>query len=217
MIYTDDIIAYQWAIFLKALNLGILLGGCYDFFRVIRIVFRLDTKLRIAFDFIYCLWAGFLTFSFLLNENFGFLRLYIIITAAMGFLAWYFTFGKIIAKSAVLLRKVLRFVLSPFAALWRIIRKFAEKRLSKTKINLLNFAARTKSLLKKHVTIVYNILCLNVSKAFSFCGGKAGKEPERIESKGTQRTEEGTSAQNRGRCIRDLSSLFPDINAGPDQ
>ena len=39
MIYTKDIMGYQWDLLLKAINLGILLGGCYDFFRMIRIVF----------------------------------------------------------------------------------------------------------------------------------------------------------------------------------
>ena len=67
MIYTTDIMGYQWEIFVKAIPLGLLLGGCYDVLRIIRTVIRFGKKLYIASDFFYCLWAGFLTFSFLLN------------------------------------------------------------------------------------------------------------------------------------------------------
>ncbi len=213
MIYTDDIIGYQWDVFIKSIALGVLLGGCYDFFRVIRTVFRFGKKLYIASDFIYCLWAGFLGFSFLLNENFGLPRLYIIIGAALGFLAWYFTAGKIIMKAAVLLRKVLWAVLKPVFGLLRKISKSDKNPFNKAKIFLLKFAGSAKSLLKKNVIVVYNILCLNISKAFSFCGGKAGKEPEEVESNGTKRTEERSFSQDRSYCIRGLSSLFADIDS----
>ena len=217
MIYTKDIIGDQWTVFLKAVNLGILLGGCYDFFRVFRIVLCFRSKMRIAFDFIYCIWAGFLLFSFLLNENFGFLRLYIIIAVSIGFIAWYFTFGKITVRTAVIIRRILRAIFKPFLVFWRKISKFAEKRLNKAKINLINSFGKSKSLLKKDMKIVYNILCLNVSKAFSLCGGKAGKEPEKFESNRPQRTEEGSLPQDRSYCIRNLSSLFSDFDAGSDQ
>ena len=69
MIYTTDIMGYQWELFVKSLYLGIVLSGCYDAVRMVRTVIRFGKRLFIASDFIYCLWAGFLTFSFLLNEN----------------------------------------------------------------------------------------------------------------------------------------------------
>lgn len=213
MIYTKDIIGDQWIVFLKAVNLGILLGGCYDFFKITKIVLGMGKKLCAIWDFICCLWSGFLLFAFLLNENFGILRLYIVVAALIGFSLWEFIFGKISSKCAKLLRKILKTVLKPFAALLAAIKGVAEKIAGKAKINLFNFAAKLKSLLKNSIDIVYNILCLNVSKAFSFCGGKAGKEPEKFESNGTQRTEEGPFSQNRSYRIRNLSSLFPDFDS----
>lgn len=204
MIYTTDIIGYQWQIFVKAIALGILLGGCYDFVRILRTVIRFGKKLFIASDFIYCLWAAFLIFSFLLNENFGIPRFYIFFGAALGFFAWYLTMGKIDMFFAKKLRKVLRMVLTPLFKIFQKILKFVKKRMAKVKIICEKAIDKRKSLLKKKARWVYNILCLNISKAFSFCGGKAGKEPEEIEN-------------NSSYCLRGVSSLFTDFDAGKHQ
>ena len=213
MIYTTDIIGYQWEIFLKSLALGILLGGCYDVLRIVRTVIRFGRKLFIASDFIYCVWAGFLTFSFLLNENFGIPRFYIFFAAALGFLIWYSTVGKINMFFAKKLRKVLRAVFDPFFKIFQKILKFVKKSIAKAKIISEKAIDKRKSLLKKKARWVYNILCLNVSKAFSFCGEKAGKEPEKVESNGTEKTEKGAFPQNRSYCIRGVSSHISDIDA----
>ena len=77
MIYTTDIIGDQFELFTKSLVLGIILGGCYDFLRILRTLFKFGKKLYIASDFLYCLCAGFLMFSFLLNENFGIPRFFV--------------------------------------------------------------------------------------------------------------------------------------------
>ena len=213
MIYTTDIIGYQWEIFLKSLALGILLGGCYDVLRIVRTVIRFGRKLFIASDFIYCVWAGFLTFSFLLNENFGIPRFYIFFAAALGFLIWYSTVGKINMFFAKILRKVLRKVSAPFFKIFRKKLKSAKIRTAKAKIFCEKAKKAYESLLKNKSGLVYNILCLNVSKAFSFCGEKAGKEPEKVESNGTEKTEKGAFPQNRSYCIRGVSSHISDIDA----
>ena len=213
MIYTTDIIGYQWQIFVKSIALGILLGGCYDFVRILRTVIRFGKKLFIASDFIYCLWAAFLIFSFLLNENFGIPRFYIFLGTALGFLVWYFTIGKIDMFLAKKLRKVLRAVFDPFFKIFQKILKFVKKRIVKAKIISEKAIDKRKSLLKKKARWVYNILCLNVSKAFSFCGEKAGKEPEKIESSGTEKTEKGVFPQDCSYCIRGVSSHISDIDA----
>ena len=217
MIYTTDIMGYQWEIFVKAIPLGLLLGGCYDVLRIIRTVIRFGKKLYIASDFIYCLRAGFLTFSFLLNENFGMPRFYIFFGIGIGFLCWYFTVGKVSMFFAKILRKILRTVLRPVFGIFRKKLKIIEKRFAKAKINYEKDRIRLKSLLKNRCKVVYNILCLNISKAFSFCGEKAGKEPEEVESNGTEKTEKGTFNQDRSYCIRGVSSDFPDFDAGKHQ
>ena len=215
MIYTRDIIGYQWEVFIKALAFGVLLGGCYDVLRVIRTVVRFSKKLFMVSDFIYCVWAAFLIFSFLLNENFGMPRLYIYFGMAAGFCAWYFTVGKLNMFFARLLRRMLKAVLTPFVKIFKKLWKIAEKRLAKTKIFSEKAADKPKSLLKKAVKVVYNILCLNVLKAFPFCGGRAGKEPEKVESSGTEKAEEGIVPSDRSYRLRGVSSLFTDIH--PDE
>ena len=217
MIYTTDIIGYQWGIFIKSILLGMILGGCYDFLRVTRTLVRFGKRLFIISDFLYCVWAAFLSFSFLLNENFGIPRFYIFLGASLGFLGWYFSFGKINMFLAKKLRRFLKAAFRPFVKIFRKILKFAEKRVFKAKIFWQKALDKRKSLLKNKAGLVYNILCLNILKAFSFCGGKAGKEPEKVESNGTEKTEERGFPENSGYCLRGISSLFPDINAGGNQ
>jgi spore cortex biosynthesis protein YabQ len=190
MIYTTDIIGDQWEIFLKSALLGLAFGGCYDLLRFTRTVFRFGKKLFIASDFIYCLWASFIIFSFLLNENFGIPRFYIFLGIAIGFFVWYSTMGKIDMFLAKKIRRILNVLFRPFLRIFRKILKFAKKPLNKGKIFWQKVRCWVKSLLKKKSGLVYNILCLNILKAFSFCGRKAGKEPEKVESNGTEETEE---------------------------
>ena len=168
MIYTTDIIGDQFELFIKSVVLGIILGGCYDFFRIVRTVFRFGKKLYITSDFLYCLWAGFLMFSFLLNENFGSPRFFIFLGGASGFLLWYFSVGRITLPAAKALRKILMKILSPFLMIFRKIIKIVKKRLIIPKINCEKNQKVRKSLLKNKSGMVYNILCLNVSKAFRF-------------------------------------------------
>lgn len=207
MIYTTDIIGYQHGVFIKALELGLILGICYDFFRVIRTVFSFGKRLFFACDLIWSLWSGFLIFSFVLNENYGISRLYIFIAAGMGFLLWYFTAGKIIARLSKILKKLLGFIFRPIKKLFCGIYGILFEKYSKKGIRLL----------KKNAFMVYNILCLNVSKAFSFCGEKAGKEPESLESNGTEKTETESFPQGRSYRLRGISSCFSDIDPGEHQ
>ena len=213
MIYTKDIMGYQWDLLLKAINLGILLGGCYDFFRMIRIVFAFKKRLFIASDFIYCMWAAFLIFSFLLNENFGYPRAYIFLGTAVGFCAWYFTIGRITPKAAKLLKKVIWFIFWPFVKIFRKILKTAKKRIIKAKIFTVKAGGGGKKLLKKKAGLVYNILCLCILKVFPFCGGRTGKEPGKVESNGTEKAQTQSFSSDRSCCLRGLCSVFPDIGA----
>lgn len=217
MIYTTDIIGYQWDIFVKALALGVLLGGCYDVLRVFRILVPLGKKLFITSDFLYCVFAAFIIFSFLLNENFGMPRLYIYVGNGIGFFAWYFTVGRLAVKIAGTVRKIMKAVFAPFAKIFRKIIKKFEKPFNKAKIFSQKIVDKPKKLLKKNVKMVYNILCLNMLKAFSFCGGKAGKEPEKVESNGTEKTEKGTFSQDCSYCLRGLSAVLTDFHSDEHQ
>ncbi len=196
MIYTDDIMGYQWALFLKSIPVGALLAFCYDVLRFVRITVHFGKKLYIASDLLYCLWAGFLVFSFLLNENFGMIRFYIVLAMALGFSAWEITVGRLVTKISLFLRKI-------FSPVFRKIKLIFEKAKGKTE-----------KILKKPVTIVYNILCLNISKAFSFWKGKVGKEHRNLESSTAEKTEEGTFTQDCSYRLHGVPSLFADFDTG---
>ena len=214
MIYTTDIIGYQWELFLKSVALGLLLAWCYDVLRIFRTVIKIGKKLFAASDFVFCIWAGFLIFSFLLNENFGMPRFYIYVGIGFGFTVWYFTIGKLSMAFAKFLRRFLKAILKPFLKIFQKSFETVKNRVLKTKIICEKAICKPKKLLKNKAGLVYNILCLNVSKAFLFCGKKAGKEPEIVESNGTEKTETGTFSQDRSYCLRGVSSLFSDIDAG---
>ncbi len=217
MIYTTDILGDQWEIFFGSLMLGVLLGGCYDVFRIIRIVFSVRQKMTIAMDVVYCLWAGFLVFSFLLEENFGIPRLYIYIGAAAGFFIWYFMVGKLTIRAAKLLRKILNKIKKTvFVPLLKISKKvlgFCKKKVKSFENILAKKLSTSKKLLKKESSRVYNKLYLNKKKAFPFCGGKAGKEPRNFESKGTEEKKE-SFAQDRSYCLRSISPVFTGGDSG---
>lgn len=210
MIYTTDIIGDQWKILIGAVELGLVIGGCYDVLRVLRVAFSFGKRLYILSDYVFCLWGGFLTFSFLLNENYGIPRLYIFLGEGAGAIFWYLTVGRI----AVPLGRFLRRIISPFGKIFRKIGKNVEKSLNKAKKSFEKAVDKKKRLLKKGCRLVYNILCLNISKAFSFCGEKAGKERGIFESHNTAKTEKRPFSEDSGRCIRNLRSLFPDFDSG---
>lgn len=129
MIYTSDIIGDQWRILIGAVELGMVVGGCYDVLRIIRTAFCFGEKLYIFSDFLFCIWGGFLTFSFLLNENYGLARLYIFLGEGAGFLLWYITAG----RAAKPLGRFLRRLFAPFGKMFRKISKTVGKSLFKGK------------------------------------------------------------------------------------
>ena len=212
MIYTTDIIGDQWIIFLKAAKLGIALGGVYDFLRIFRIFIHFGKKLFIASDFIYWIFSAFVIFSFLLNENFGIPRFYIFLGIGVGFSLWYFTMGKIDIKIARKAKRIFKRIFAPFYKIFRNILKSAKKRADKTKIIFAKAFNKPKSLLKKKADMVYNILCLNIQKAFSFCGEKAGKEQSGIESAGTEKTEKRVLPEDNSCCLRGIYPFFSDFD-----
>ena len=217
MIYTTDILGDQWEIFFGSLLLGVLLGGCYDVVRALRIIFSAGKKVLIATDAVYCVWAGFLVFSFLLEKNFGMPRLYIYVGISVGFLAWYFTIGRLTLRIAKLLRRALstvkRVIIKPVLRLFRKIFGFFIKKAEKFENILAKRLSSGKKLLKKESKQVYNKLYLSSKKVFPFCGGKTGKEPGSFESKGTEK-EEKSFAQSRSYCLRSVSPVLDDSDSG---
>ena len=217
MIYTTDIIGDQWIIFLKAAKLGIILGGVYDILRILGIFIHFGKKLFIAGDFLYWIFSSFIIFSFLLNENFGIPRFYIFFGIGAGFAIWYLTIGKINIRIAKKAKRIFKKIFAPFYGIFRNIIKSTKKRADKTKIIFIKAFNKPKSLLKKKADMVYNILCLNIQKAFWFCGKKAGKEQSGIESAGTEKTEKRILPEDNSCCLRGIYPFFSDFDPGEHQ
>lgn len=217
MIYTLDIIGDQWIIFIKAVHLGVILGGCYDAVRIVRVIIHFKKTVFIASDFIYCIWAAFLIFSFLLNENFGIPRFYIFLGVVIGAFVWYFTVGKINMAIAKRLRKILRIIFRPILKIFQKISKLFKNCTGKAKIFYEKAVFRLKRLLKKKTEMVYNIRCLNVPKTFLLCGKKVGKEPGKVESNGTEKNEERNFLQGGSCCLHGVSAVFSDSDTSEYQ
>ncbi len=217
MIYTTDIIGEQSGIFIGAVMLGILIGVCFNFFWAIKLLLSLKKKTAAVTDIFFCIWSGFLTFSFLLNENYGIPRFYIYFGETIGFLMWYFTVGKVIEfvlkKLKIITDKFFGLFLPPIKRIYTKISMKTEKIFIKCKNIFIKNVMNSKKLLKKKSGVVYNKLCLNGKKAFTFCGSKAGKESgsfENIEEK--ERFASGCSY-----CIRNVSDIFSDINSNENK
>lgn len=220
MIYTRDIIGDQWAIFVQAVAVGAALGGCFDIFRTAWLFAPKRRAAIILRDVIFCLWAGFLSFSFLLNVNFGMPRMYIYFGEGVGFFAWYMTLGKVdfwLAKRAAkiiktVLKAVLRPVLRIFGTVFAVLKKFAEQ----LKIFCANFYVNQEKLLKNKKKVLYNKLYLSSKMTFPFCGGKVRKEHGSFERSGTEKEKEYYPS-NRSYCLRRVPSLFADSDSGENK
>ena len=212
MIYTTDILGDQAVLLFHAFLLGLALGGCYDGFRLVKLFFSKAKAFRITLDVLFCAWAGFLLFSFFLEENYGIPRAYLYGGAAAGFLLWHQTAGAVIfyfeKKTVRILRAVGNFFLRP-------VRRLFEKWRPKGKNISEKARFYAEKLLKKTGRLVYNILCLSGKKVRSYCGRANGKERPDFENNGFQK-EEKSSDSSGHTCLRHLSPIFSDCNAGYD-
>ena len=124
MAYLQSIRA-QAAIFLATIGFGFLLGAAYDLLRLVRL---LTNARRIAvWDVGYGALAGAATFLFMLTQNGGKVRVFLLAALGVGFAVWYFFAGVPIRKATddVLRagRRAAACVRRPFAYLAQQLRK----------------------------------------------------------------------------------------------
>ena len=211
MIYTTDILGDQALLLLHAFRLGIILGACYELFRFGKLFCRKKAAFCAIADLLFCLWSGFLLFSFFLYENYGMPRMYLYAGTLAGFLLWYFTAGKVFL---FLEKKLFRLLSTVLTFFFRPVLRLFEKIVPKVK----NISGKAlfypKKLLKKSRTVMYNILCLNGISGGSGCGGTVGKEYPDLERAGNEKEKEESFCSDRGCCLRHLPSVFPDRHTG---
>lgn len=140
----------QLRVFILSVSLGFLLGFLYDSFRLIRIIFKKSFGKASVFaqDVIFILLCGIITFLFLLSENYGEIRLYVLLGEICGFFVYYFTIGVLVVKFSDLLAKnfhkavsfLKRMLLKPLSAFKRCLKrmnlKIKEKAAKNTSNNL---------------------------------------------------------------------------------
>ncbi|MDR1564135.1 MAG: spore cortex biosynthesis protein YabQ [Oscillospiraceae bacterium] len=86
-------IALQNNLFLQALLLGAGIGVLYDFFRLLRIILPAKIVLVFIQDVIFWVITAVATFLFMLVQNGGVIRGYLLIAELAGALIYYFTLG----------------------------------------------------------------------------------------------------------------------------
>ncbi len=103
----------QLSAFFLAIPLGVFLGIVYDLFAIIRMLFPfLATKIPVIFeDIIFMLICGFSIFIFSFEFLRGDIRFYVIISAGIGFLLYYLSFGYFIRT---IFRGTINFIVNTF-------------------------------------------------------------------------------------------------------
>jgi len=122
-------LADQILAFVMILLLGIGLGIFFDFYRIIRRIWRLKKWGTILGDAVFWLVSTVLAYGFLLLFNWGEVRLYVFLALAAG-LALYLRYGsktfsfwllRFYLVSVQILVRLGKLCLLPFWLLWRII------------------------------------------------------------------------------------------------
>ncbi|HNW04470.1 MAG TPA: spore cortex biosynthesis protein YabQ [Oscillospiraceae bacterium] len=168
MIFYDDINAFQTALFLEAMAFGAELALCRSAQDLFRFLFPPGRRRRFWGDAGYCLIAGFLYFSFLLERNYGQPRLYLYFGSAIGFAVWMGTAGRLVSLVGRLIARIRRAIRRVLAPPLRRIRSFlgeiGRRMAAKGETMLKKSSESAKKLLKKERQIVYNPLCLGIRK-----------------------------------------------------
>ena len=94
-------------------GLGFLLGAFYDVFRVIRLLMRPSAKVVFFQDLLFFALSSVVTFLFALAVTGGELRFYLFLCLVTGFMAYYFTIGRVVVRSA-------KAVVAAFLKVWRL-------------------------------------------------------------------------------------------------
>lgn len=163
---------------------GFFLGLLYDFFRILRILFRHPKLLVNIEDIVFMPFAAFVLFCFSVEIGLGAFRLYYLLSALFGAAVYHFTFGYLTRFAAELIRKILfaaakianKIILKPlkkvFGAIYLKIRSIFGAICRKSK----KVAEKVRMPLKRRREMVYN-------NSISNMGEVGGEERSVIKAK----------------------------------
>ncbi|MFZ2537803.1 MAG: spore cortex biosynthesis protein YabQ [Oscillospiraceae bacterium] len=101
-------ITYEVIIFFEACILGVAFGALYDVFRIMRLSFTNPKFLVFIEDVLYFSTITLASFIFIVIQNSGYLRAFLIIGELLGAILYFFTVSIVIMKSANLIIKFTR-------------------------------------------------------------------------------------------------------------
>lgn len=125
------ILSTQMLIFLKACMLGCFICIVYDCFRIIRILFTNPAWLVFIEDIIFIILATVSSFVFIVTQNNGQFRFFLLVGELIGGIIYFYTISKVIIKIATVIiqivHKILRFILKiasiPVMFFYKILKK----------------------------------------------------------------------------------------------
>ena len=166
-------VAQQTMLFLQSCLLGIVLGFVYDIFRILRLALKSGVVVIFIEDILFWSMSAVVTFLFMLTENSGQLRVFVLLGECIGAVVYYLTVGALIMKiskaiiEAVkkLLHILYRIFIYPFVRLGGAICRRVAKIYKKTRINNKKVQNNVKFSLKHHHILLYNLMSGNKQKA----------------------------------------------------
>ena len=151
-------------VFFEACVLGFCLGALYDVFRILRLSFPHNKILVFLEDVLYFFLITVISFSFILLQNNGTLRAFLLLGELMGAILYFFTLSILIMKAAnaiikavyTIMRFFYRITVKPFIRFFKFLfclfRRIGRIFVRKLKIILRN----SKKHLKERKALVYN-------------------------------------------------------------
>ena len=150
-------LSYQVFGFAASVAAGFVLGAFYDVLRIWRTFFHSQARAVFFQDFFYMLFCALFSFLLALPLGGGAVRVYLLAGEAVGWLAYYFTFGQVTACVFRVISSFLyRYIFNPLGALFRRICGAFGKKVGTTVKFLKKKASSLKKRLKRKAKIVYN-------------------------------------------------------------
>lgn len=114
-------IAQQTFVFLYSILLGVILSVIYEVIRIMRVWGINKLHQLVISDCVFMIFCGFITFLFALAFSRGYVRFYIYIGEAIGFVLYRYTIGELTARlySPIIfgIKKILDFICKVFKKL----------------------------------------------------------------------------------------------------
>lgn len=141
----------QASLFLMAALIGVFAGLAYDFFRLLRVIFRHSDIVTHIEDILYWLFVSGAVLYIFLNENYGEVRAFCILGMFLGMLLYFLTLSRLVLAvskaAAKLLYNVFRVVFSVLTFPAKLFYDILEKPIVYVKKMLKNFYRLLKKVL----------------------------------------------------------------------